>query len=56
MAEVAERPIDCYAMYTRSAKPGFALLTLITVWSLALSTDEANGDSKVSFPGDRDGR
>ena len=32
MAEVAERPTDCYAMYSRSAKPGFALLTLFTVW------------------------
>ena len=33
MAEVAEeRPIDCYTMYSRSAKPGFALLTLFTVW------------------------
>ena len=32
MAEVAERLIDCYTMYSRSAKPGFALLTLFTVW------------------------
>ena len=33
MAEVAEeRPSDCYAMYTRSAKQGFAVWTLLTVW------------------------
>ncbi len=46
-AEVAERPIDCYAMYTRSAKPGFALLTLITVWSLTRIT-ELHGEFEIA--------
>ncbi len=32
-AEAAERPIRCYAVYTRSERAGFAVLTLYTVWS-----------------------
>ena len=39
MAEVAEeRPSDCYAMYTRSAKQGFAVWTLLTVWLAGTTT------------------
>ena len=39
MAEVAEeRPKDCYAMYTRSAKQGFAVWTLLTVWLAGTTT------------------
>ena len=39
MAELAEeRPMDCYAMYTRSAKQGFAVWTLLTVWLAGTTT------------------
>ena len=39
MAEVAEeRPKDCYAMITRSAKQGFAVWTLLTVWLAGTTT------------------
>ena len=62
MAEVAEeRPIDCYTMYSRSAKPGFALLTLFTVWStgtielqdeFAIATDSLLAEIRSNAPAD----